>query len=293
MTTNIIVEPISLHDVQTFDRIRYNSNNHWVNNTRPDDYQVVLDRYRTKEWIDYFHRSYSVFNINTKHCSWIRKAAATGHITGKFPRGFEDEMDLLVAEYTVINTKFFTLPDRHYFVRTETVSLKNGIHGAGPYRSVRQIVESICTCTDGHSPMEDFRDLSGIKIYLMEWQSQLDQEFRVFVYHNEITAISQQHLYMVNETLNNNLRAKEQIYQWIDVIRRYFNEHLRERLRHLDSYCMDLAIRKDGTPYFIEANCFGKEYAAGSALFHWIRDMAILTPPNRIGESIVFRYVAQ
>jgi hypothetical protein len=28
----------------------------------------------------------------------------------------------------------------------------------------------------------------------------------------------------------------------------------------------------DNEPYFIEINCFGKENAAGSALFHWIID---------------------
>ena len=36
---------------------------------------------------------------------------------------------------------------------------------------------------------------------------------------------------------------------------------------------MDLSlIGPDDTPYFIEPNCFGKYYAAGSALFHWIHD---------------------
>jgi len=44
------------------------------------------------------------------------------------------------------------------------------------------------------------------------------------------------------------------------------------KLRHLSSYCMDLSILDDGRLFFIEPNCFGKEYAAGSALFHWIKD---------------------
>ena len=35
---------------------------------------------------------------------------------------------------------------------------------------------------------------------------------------------------------------------------------------------MDLSILDDGRLFFIEPNCFGKEYAAGSALFHWIKD---------------------
>jgi hypothetical protein len=39
------------------------------------------------------------------------------------------------------------------------------------------------------------------------------------------------------------------------------------------NYVMDLAlVGEDETPYFIEPNSFGKYYAAGSALYHWIYD---------------------
>jgi len=43
------------------------------------------------------------------------------------------------------------------------------------------------------------------------------------------------------------------------------------------------------SPYFIEQNVFGKEYAAGSSLFHWIIDEEIL---YQKGTPVVyFRYV--
>jgi hypothetical protein len=51
---------------------------------------------------------------------------------------------------------------------------------------------------------------------------------------------------------------------------------------------MDFAILNDDTPYFIELNSFGKEYASGSALFDWIQDYSILYGLN--GNSIEFRY---
>ncbi len=44
------------------------------------------------------------------------------------------------------------------------------------------------------------------------------------------------------------------------------------------------------SPYLIELNCFGKEYAAGSSLFHWLLDEDILY--DRKGEGrVYFRYI--
>jgi hypothetical protein len=42
-------------------------------------------------------------------------------------------------------------------------------------------------------------------------------------------------------------------------------------------------------PYFIEPNSFGKEYAAGSALFHWLLDYNKLYGLNE--NNIYVRYV--
>ena len=53
-----------------------------------------------------------------------------------------------------------------------------------------------------------------------------------------------------------------------------------------DSYSIDIALVKN-IPYFIEVNCFGKEYAAGSSLFHWIIDYDLLYSD---GKTIYFRY---
>jgi hypothetical protein len=56
----------------------------------------------------------------------------------------------------------------------------------------------------------------------------------------------------------------------------------------LSNYSIDLAII-NGEVYFIELNCFGKEYAAGSALFHWLLDEHILY--GKMGPDYVdFRY---
>ena len=65
-----------------------------------------------------------------------------------------------------------------------------------------------------------------------------------------------------------------------------------KKITHIDSYVMDFAILNDDSPYFIELNTFGKEYASGSALFDWITDYDILYGLKKIDEEdyIEFRY---
>ena len=63
---------------------------------------------------------------------------------------------------------------------------------------------------------------------------------------------------------------------------------MREKITFLENYSFDIAILEGDVPYFIEANCFGTEYAAGSALYGWIEDHDILygTDPTKL----YFRY---
>lgn len=48
---------------------------------------------------------------------------------------------------------------------------------------------------------------------------------------------------------------------------------------------MDLVFIEDQI-YFIEPNCFGKDYSVGSALFHWVTDSIILC----VSEIVDFRF---
>ena len=138
------------------------------------------------------------------------------------------------------------------------------------------------TCIKQHTPINE--DATQFDIYCIPWV-QIDpvHEYRVFVYQNHITAISQQHLY-------------KQLYQSIDIERipdtialilRYFAEEIRIKITWTANYSYDFAI-VDGQPYFIEMNCFGTGYAAGSSLFHWILDESILYNENP--HQVEFRY---
>lgn len=274
----MIIETISIQDVHDIDKCdRFNSNNHWVDNKAPSDYRAVLEQGRLEHWIDKFHKRYGVIKLSQKEVRWIQKAYLIGNVTFEFPRMYLEELEEMDLEF-----------HNKYFVRTNSVSLKNGIHGPGPYQSVKQIVESLVTNREGHNPLNDVVD-GELILYLLPWRElHQDREFRVFVCNNQITAISQQHLYSVNETLQTN---NELLPRWVDRILAYFETVIKERITHVKNYTIDLVIMEDDeTVYFIEINCFGKEYAAGSALFHWILDEEILYGRTN-NEEFTVRYV--
>lgn len=146
------------------------------------------------------------------------------------------------------------------------------------------------TCRLGHSPLYD--DTKEIVLYLTKFQYNLNRirEFRVFIHKNKITAISQQSIYDVNDILEplNDKEKNDLINKWINIITTYFESDIKQKITHIDSYVMDFAILDNDSPFFIELNSFGKEFASGSALFGWIDDYNILY--GLCGDVIEFRY---
>lgn len=284
---SILIRPISLDDVLAKDKICYNTNNHWTDNIRPVNYDSVIAKTHTHNWINQF-RSYKKIIINTKQdLYWMKQAYEIGSKTKRFPHSYDDELQDMINKYKHYDNIF---DGTEYFVRSENVSLKEGIHGVGPYKDFKSIIESIITCRLGHSPL--YEDTTEITLYLCEFKKNLNQnrEFRVFVKENKITAISQQSLYDVNDILQplNDIEKNNLICKWIDIIKSYYETDIKQKITHIDSYVIDFAILDDDTPYFIELNSFGKQYASGSALFGWIQDYNILY--GLCGDVIEFRY---
>lgn len=119
-------------------------------------------------------------------------------------------------------------------------------------------------------------------------------EFRIFVFQNKITAISQQNLYslLLNTEPNISSNTLElEIKEKLDIIVEYFYNTIMDKVDWINSYTIDIAI-VDSQAYFIELNSFGKEYASGSALFHWLLDEQILYNKFETNENIIeFRYI--
>jgi hypothetical protein len=246
----------------------FNTNNH---GEAPTDYREVVDRTNTSQWIDLFHDDYSTITIDETDVAWMREAARVGAVTRRFTHLFDDELALACAKYQGLMNAV-ERPGPGWFVRSEHVSLKEGEFGAGPYQTIDRIVRSMVSTTPGHTPLPS----SGpCTLYLMPWiPMDRDREFRVFVRGNRVTAVSQQHVYRINEWLVSTPGAVDRATR---KILDHFASRVRDRLAHLHDYTMDVAlVGDDEAPYFIEPNSFGAAYAAGSALFHWIRDHEVL-----------------
>jgi len=276
----IVIKRFNLDHVLANDKILYNTNNHYSkeNREQPKDYREVLNQSNTSNWIDKFHdKKYYKFTLDKSDLIWMKQAYKIGSITGSFSKLFEEELETTCQKYNI--------PKGEWFVRTDKVSLKYGMHGIGPYDNLRDIFKSIVSTTYGHGCFNE--EDNECNIYLMPWKEMMrDKEFRIFVYQNNITAISVQHLYSVNKWLNS-LTDKE-IGNNVHKILKYFDSNIRDKMKYMGNYVMDLSlVGENEQPYFIEPNSFGKDYAAGSALFHWIIDKEILYNHD----VIEFRYV--
>ena len=187
-------------------------------------------------------------------------------------------MLLFVDKYKLKYPNLFN--GNKYFVRSESVSLKYGEHGLVPYTDLRMIIESLITCPNGHTPI--YNDTQTIHLYLFEWiELNPANEFRIFVKNKNITCISQQHLYSCY-----NLNADD-LHEKITHIIDYFKTNILN-LIDVNDFSFDLTFFNN-LPYFIEPNSFGKEYASGSALFHWLIDYDKLY--GNMENNIFVRYV--
>jgi len=264
--------------VDKYGKERFNNNNHWENGTPPSDYQEVCDSANANYWMDKFQDFYYVINLRKIDLLWLNEADNIGRHTMTFPKMFQDEMEALLAKYSYVD-KIFAAEPKGLFVRTDRVSLKNGAHGAGPYTSLKMVIESLVTCIVSHTPMKNSETEEDLKLYFLPWRNiHTDAEFRVFIHNNKITGISQQHLYYSNKTLTamDSKQADITIKKWANIILREFDDNIKRKITHTADYVMDIAVLNplddSPQPYFIEMNPFGTRYSSGSSLFCWLRD---------------------
>lgn len=286
---NYKIEAIELDDIVHYHKEKYNSNNHWTDDIRPMDYDTVLAQTHTTKWINLFKQYKHICIHNPIWINSLKKIHKISSQTGKFSKLFEDEFDEMCTQLEKEFDLNKIFGKTGYFVRVNNVSLKCGQDKEGPYYSIKQILQSAVSCIETHTPIHSNSD--KLDIYLMEWVDiKPEDEFRVFVFENKITAISQQNLYSL--LLNTNPTVPNYIFEFemkrkLNIIVEYFYNEIMNKINWINSYTIDIAL-VNSKPFFIELNSFGKEYAAGSALFHWILDKDILY--NESDNQIVFRY---
>jgi len=286
---NIIIQPIELSDIKNNPN-KYNTNNHWDNDIKPIDYYDVIYSNSTCKWIDDFRESYKIINIQLNDNE--KKMFLLGHkiskTMGNISKLLEEDLDYFYEKYKHLDNLFDK--ENGNFIRSEHCSLKTGKYGIGPYFNIKQVIISFITSIPGHSPMDElYNNNYKIKLYLFDWlniNNTFDKlkEFRVFVYKNKITCISQQDLYIKNNLLSNlnESDSKIIIIKWCEILVNYINQ-----IKKPFNCSIDIAILSNEKPYLFEFNCFGKQYSAGSSLFNWLIDEKIMLSN---GEKIYFRY---
>jgi hypothetical protein len=281
------ITTVELDNVLANNKILFNTNNHWIDG-RPANYDAVLDKTHTGNWIDKFHDEYKKIILDSEDLAWMKEALKIGTITRRFPKQFDEEKLQTITKHKP-ETDIIFRDCKSYFVRSDSVSLKYGKYGAGPYMDFREVIDSIVTTLVGHTCFRESD--TECPLYFMKWIPEMntDLEFRLFIHNNKITAISQQFIFQKNVCLGRQGRIslRSMIFQCCQ----FYEESIRDKLLYLGGdYTIDMVFLDDNKslPYFIEPNCFGKEYAAGSALFHWLNDEKQLYGKC---EQVEFRYV--
>jgi hypothetical protein len=278
---NIKIKGIPLEDIQKNPK-NYNVNN--LSEVIPNDYNDTRFACNTQNWIESFHDFF--IHITIENIQWMKEANNLYNITNKWSHLYDDELEELTSKLS----KEYTFKWEDYFVRTSHVSLKESPYGIGPYRDFKSIIKAICCTYYKHAAIQESDKV--LNIYLLKWINfNYFKEFRVFVYKNKITGISNQHLYEKN-TLLTSLSKNDLEILAKKIVEYFYNDFTKKwknTITHklLDSYTFDLLIDNNDNFYFIEPNSFGASYAAGSSLFHWELDYNQLTNYNN---EIEFRY---
>lgn len=304
---DIYMEAIPASHVCAYNKKYYNSNNHWTNEIKPVDYHDKIAECNLTEWVNWFRTDYKILELPM--ANWIREANKFGQHTGMLSLLYFNELNDYCAKYETDSkyTELFTQEALEkagggYFVRSNSVSLKNGIHGTGPYRNIRKILESLITCNAGHNPFADFPvGCQYITFNLFPWID-IKDEYRIFVHNRKITAISQQDLGTPHMTMAMTDNPFEYCHDVTNKIKDEFYTNIIPWMEHksLNDIVIDMALISKGnttctdtgdlTTYTIEFNPFGAEYASGSGLFHWELNHDKLYSGNDSNNQIYFRY---
>lgn len=173
------------------------------------------------------------------------------------------------------------LTSQGWFVRTSACSTKDSQDdgGAGPHGSLEDALLALFASERVHVSMKDYTN--DAKVYLVPFDSDVTvaRELRVFVYKNQVTAISQYDVY--NDSIFSTM-SDVQLAELANLVRVFHFENVRDswaKSGGIDSYVMDLEYDPGkGDIRLMELNSFGAEMAAASALFHWVRDASEITP---------------
>jgi len=131
---NLIVEGIPYDHVQQYNKCLYNSNNHWPLEQKPVNYNETIAQCNLTEWVADFRQlgTYTILDIPIQ--SWILEANRLGQQPGQISLLYYEDLQDYCARYEwdptysmVFTPEALAKVGGGYFVRSNSVSLKNGI----------------------------------------------------------------------------------------------------------------------------------------------------------------------
>jgi hypothetical protein len=297
----LVVSTASSAAVRAQDKVRYNTNNHFdcrvdaADATRlvagqppvpPADYAAAAAQCRTSRWADLFHAHYRVVNVARAHLPSMRAASRLALAkAGVSPLYAGDIADAAAATDAGGAFDRCDAADAGsgYFVRTEEVSLKAGVHGAGPYHSMRAVLESAVTAYGGHQGVNERS--TQLKYFLFPWRTDLDtaREFRVFVHRGRVTAVSQQNLYDANPVLaamDTDAQRRQVVRNWCGRLLPYIAGVVIPRIAEGGADGGARAPPADGA---IPAAAHAID--RGGSLTSFVLDIVLLGPPRGAGAA--------
>lgn len=270
---NIEIRRYSVSDVFAGRSIRFDTSN--MKNTLYEIRQNNKRPFKTSNWINKFNKSYILLRLDKTDIKLLNTITESGYISGRVSDIFKDEVEMLVSKYKT------QVPAGRWFVKTDISSLKTGCHGAGPFNNFEEIVEGMTTCLPHHRCF--LPDDNYVNLYILPWLNiERDREFRGFVYNNNLTAISSQYIYEINDWIS--LSGPNEIALQLII---FFNQNIKDRMKDIaNNYVFDIGITDEMEFVFFEPGCFGPGNEASSKLFNWITDWGTLTS----SDSVEFRF---
>lgn len=159
------------------------------------------------------------------------------------------------------------------FVKTSLTSGKNE-YRLKPMKSVVEVLQLLISSEEISKHFLRYLDTvyeSQVDLVFIPWNDQIKprNEFRIFIHNRRVTGISQQkwfECYGFSETY---------IKTVAESMIKFYNEKLKNKLPY-KNVTLDVWIDDQMQTHLIECNSFGIFSPAGSSLFHWKRDMAML-----------------
>lgn len=198
-------------------------------------------------------------------------------------RGFKERDTQILKDYAKNFTQTHPLlknRQTRFMMRLDECSCKDVHDGfVVPYDSIYDFFIDVVQSRRALYWLSQQRRNPGC-IIVSTWRDDvsMNREFRVFVYHGKVTAVSQ---YMWKTPLNWHV-SRDTLAHIVTFTQNLFSN----RLITLISAVVDVHVHDSGTVSLVEVGPFGLSYGSGSTLFHWDRDRDIL---ESTGDKLICR----